>query len=185
MEILGICGSLRKKSYNLLALKAAGELMPQGMRLRITRYDGVPLYNQEVQDAGWPADVTRMRDEIKAADGLLIASPEYNFSVSGVLKNLIDWLSRLPEQPFKWKPVAVISATGGPLGGARNQYELRKILVGLDALFLPRPEIFIGMHQTKFDAEGRLADEATRKIMTTQMAAFHDWVKRMQSAWRD
>lgn len=184
MQILGICGSLRKSSLNTAALRACNDLLPQGMSLRITSIADLPMFNQDVFDAGIPEPAKRLRAEIAESDGVLIASPEYNFSVSGVLKNLIDWLSRLPEQPFKWKPVAVISATGGPVGGARNQYELRKILVGLDALCLTRPEVFIGMHQTKFDAEGRLSDEATRKIMTTQMAAFHDWVKRMQSAWR-
>lgn len=179
MEILGICGSLRKKSYNHYALLAAGQAMPAGMSLSVTTFDDVPLYNQDVQDAGFPASVERLAKAIREADGVLIASPEYNFSMTGVLKNLIDWLSRLQAQPFKNKPAAIISATGGPLGGARNQYELRKILGALESHVLQRPEVFIGMNQNKFDSEGQLTDEATKKILVTQMASFKDWIERM------
>ncbi len=178
-KILGISGSLRRKSLNSAALIAAGEVMPPEMTLEVVRYDEIPLYNQEIQDQGWPAAVNRLRDQIAGAEGLLIASPEYNYSVSGVLKNAIDWLSRMPNQPFKHKPIAIISATGGPLGGARNQYELRKSLGGLEGLVLLRPEIFIGAAQTKFNAELKLTDEPARKILGEQMIAFRDWIRKM------
>ena len=178
-NILGICGSLRVKSINRYALRAAGEAMPAGMRLTLAAYDAIPLFNQDVQDQGIPAAVTQLASEIAAADGLLIASPEYNFSISGVLKNAIDWMSRVTPQPFKDKPIAILSATAGPLGGGRHQYEVRKILGGLDGLVLTRPEVFINLAQSKFDADGTLTDAATRKVMTDQMLAFERWVGRL------
>ena len=180
LNILGICGSFRLKSYNMMALRTAGALMLPGMSFRVVSYDDIPLYSQDLQDRGFPAPVLRLKADIEAADGILFASPEYNHSVAGVLKNAIDWLSRFPDQPFKFKPVAVLSATQGPLGGARNQYELRKIMNCLEAIPLARPEIFIGNVQTKFDGEGRLTDESTRKIMTEQMTAFRGWILRLQ-----
>ena len=179
-RILGICGSLRKHSYNRSALLAAAELMPVGMQLMIADYDAVPLYNQDVQDQGIPVSVTRLADEVRAADALMIASPEYNCSISGVLKNVIDWLTRVPVQPFKDKPVALLSATAGLVGGAKHQYEVRKILGSQDALLLTSPEIFIGACRNKFDASGKLVDEPTRKMLTVQMLAFERWIKRLK-----
>jgi chromate reductase len=181
-NVLGISGSLRARSYNRSALLAAAELMPPSMRLTITRYDDIPLFNQDLLDQGVPDAVARLAREIAAADGLLIASPEYNFSISGVLKNAVDWLSKIPVQPFKDKPVALLSATTGPLGGARHQYEVRKILGALEALILLKPEIYISMSATKFDADGRLTDAPTRKIMADQMLAFERWIGRMKPA---
>ena len=180
MKILGICGSLRRNSYNMSALRACSELMPQGMTLQITDLADIPMFNQDVFDAGLPPSVKRLRDDIVAADGLLIASPEYNFSLSGALKNAIDWASRPPNQSFQDKPVAIFSATTGPLGGPRNQYDLRRILVQLWAHPLPRPEVFIGSANTKFDASGKLTDETTRKFLTDLLAGFKDWIVRMQ-----
>ncbi len=183
-KILGFCGSLRAKSYNMMALKVAGGLMPAGMTMEIATIGDLPLYNMDVQDKGFPAPVTRLRDQVLAADALLFASPEYNWSVSAPLKNVIDWLSRFkPSVPFENKPAAVISATQGPLGGARGQYDLRRILDGLGVQWLRKPEIFIGMVQNKIDAEGKLVDEPTRKIMTEQMAAFRDWIGRVKRAF--
>jgi len=180
-NVLGMCGSLREKSYNMMALRAAGELMPAGMKLKITAIGDLPLYNFDIQEKGFPASVDRLRGEVVAADALLFASPEYNWTVSAPLKNVIDWLSRYkPVVPFDNKPAAVISATQGPLGGARGQYDLRRILDGLGVHWLRKPEIFIGMAHNKFDAEGRLLDEPTRKIMTEQMVAFRDWIGRVK-----
>lgn len=178
-KVLGICGSLRVKSINRNALRAASEVMPEGMQLTIANYDPIPLFNQDVQDQGMPAAVLQLAAEIRAADALLFASPEYNFSISGVLKNCIDWMSRVPEQPFKDKPAAIISATPGPLGGGRHQYELRKILGCLEAVVLLKPEVFISLAPSKFDAEGTLTDAAARKILTDQMAAFSRWIGRV------
>lgn len=178
-SVLGICGSLRQQSYNLNALRAAGELMPEGMALTITRFDGIPLFNQDLEAQAIPDAVLQLAQQIRDADALLIATPEYNFSISGVLKNAIDWLSRQKPQPFKDKPATLMSATLGPVGGARHQYEVRKILGCLEALVMPKPEVFINLCQPKFDAEGRLVDAAARKAVADQMAAFGLWTGRM------
>ena len=178
-KILGICGSLRSKSYNLSALHAAAVELPQGMTMHIADYRSIPLFDQDLESRGVPDAVLQLAQEIRSADALLIASPEYNFSISGVLKNAIDWLSRQQEQPFKNKPVALMSATLGPVGGARHQYEVRKILGCLEALVMPRPEVFINLCQPKFDADGRLVDAAARKAVADQMQAFGRWTERM------
>ena len=154
--------------------------MPAGMTMTYARIDDLPRFNQDVFDAGLPEPVKRFRGQVAAADGLLIASPEYNFSLTAPLKNAIDWGSRPPNQVFQEKPVAIFSATQGPLGGPRNQYDLRRILTQLWAHPLPRPEVFIGAAQTKFDAQGKLTDEATRKFLTELLAGLKVWIERMQ-----
>jgi chromate reductase len=179
LKVLGICGSLRRASLNMAALRACNELMPQGMKLEITSIADLPMYNQDVFDAGMPEPAKRLRGEIAAADGLLLASPEYNFSVSAPLKNAIDWGSRPPNQVFQDKPVAIFSCTPGPLGGARVQYDLRRILSQIWAYPLPRPEVFIGHAPSKF-ADGKLTDEATRKFLTDLLIGFKEWIFRMQ-----
>jgi chromate reductase len=180
LKVLGISGSLRKASFNTAALKACMELMPAGMTMTIARLDDLPIFNQDVFDAGLPESVKRFRSEVASADGLLIASPEYNFSLSAALKNAIDWASRPPNQAFQDKPIAVFSASAGPMGGARVQYDLRRILGQLWGHVLPRPEVFIGSAASKFDAQGRLTDETTRKFLTDLMAGLRDWIVRMQ-----
>jgi chromate reductase len=179
LRVLGICGSLRKKSFNMAALRAAGELMPPGMTLHITSIADLPMYNQDVLDAGMPEPVKRFRTEVAQADGVLIASPEYNFSVTAPLKNAIDWASRPPDQVWQDKPIAIFSCTGGPVGGARVQYDLRKILSQIWGLVLPRPEVFIGNSASKFDAELRLTDETTKKFLTDLLVGFKAWIERM------
>jgi len=180
-RILGVCGSLREKSYNRYALQSARELMPEGMTMEIAGIAEIPLFNQDVCDQGFPPAVAAFRDQIARADGLLFASPEYNYSVSGVLKNAIDWASRPPDQPFNNKPVAMFSATVGIKGGVSGQYDLRKILAQLGCFAMVRPEVFIGLEASKFDAAGRLTDETTRKFMTDQMKAFGDWIARVKT----
>ena len=179
IRVLGICGSLRRASYNHMALRAAAQLMPEGMTLMEADLSDVPLYCQDIEDAGLPPAVARLQADLLAADAVLIASPEYNFSVTGVLKNSIDWLSRTKPQPFKDKPVAILSATQGPVGGARNQYDLRKIMGCLEAIVMPKPEVFINFCHTKFDAQGQLTDEATRKVLGDQQQAFERWIRRV------
>ncbi len=181
MKILGISGSLRKASYNTAILRACAELMPQGMTLQIARIDDLPLYNQDVFDAGMPEPARRFRGEVAAADAVLIASPEYNFSLSAPLKNAIDWGSRPPSQVFHDKPMAIFSASPGPLGGARVQYDLRRILGQLWAHVLPRPEVFIGMAAGKFDAQGRLTDETTRKFLADLLVGLQGWIARVRA----
>jgi chromate reductase len=179
MQILGLSGSLRKGSYNTAALRACSELLPAGMTLRIARIDDLPMFNQDVFDAGIPEPARRLRAEIAEADGVLIACPEYNFSLSAALKNAIDWASRPPNQSWQEKPVAIFSATQGPLGGARAQYDLRRILGQLWAHVLPRPEVFIGSAPGKF-TDGKLTDETTRKFLADLLAGFKPWIERMK-----
>lgn len=180
LKVLGICGSLRKASLNMAALRACGELLPPGMALTITTGIGeLPLFNQDVLEAGMPEPVKRLRAEIAAADGLLIASPEYNFSVPAPLKNAIDWASRAPNQVFQDKPIAIFSVAPGPVGGARMQYDLRKMLVQLWGHVLPRPEVFIANAASKF-TDGRLTDETSRKFLADLLAGFKDWILRMK-----
>lgn len=172
LDIVGLCGSLRRASLNRAALRLAGELMPASMKLDIVDWREVPMFDGDVFAQGLPPVVATLRERLRRADGIVIASPEYNFSVPGGLKNMLDWVSRGDDQPWNGKPVAILSASGGPLGGARMQYDLRKVMLYLNAPVLVKPEVFIGMAQTKFDAEGRCTDETTRKFVGDQMAAF-------------
>src|SRR5437660_3451942 len=158
LKVLGISGSLRKASFNTAILKACAELMPAGMKMTYARIDDIPLFNQDVFDAGLPESAKRFRAEVAAADGLLIASPEYNFSLSAALKNAIDWGSRPPNQVFQDKPLALFAASQGPMGGARVQYDARRILGQLCAHLLPRPDVCIGAAQTKIDAQANITD---------------------------
>jgi len=180
LKVLGISGSLRKASYNTAILKACAELMPAGMKMTYARIDDIPLFNQDVFDAGLPESAKRFRAEVAAADGLLIASPEYNFSLTPALKNAIDWASRPPNQPWQDKPIAIFSASQGPMGGARVQYDLRRILGQIWGHVLPRPEVFIGNAPSKFDAHGKLTDETTRKFLSDLLVGLKAWIVRMQ-----
>ena len=140
----------------------------------------MPLYNADIQAQGIPAQVTALADAVRAADGVIVVTPEYNFTIPGGLKNAFDWISRLKEQPFVNKPVAIQSASGGPVGGARMQYDMRKMMVFLDAMTLNKPEIFVGMAQTKFDEKtGELKDETTRNFLKQQLEAFGAFIARV------
>lgn len=176
LDVVGLCGSLRAASYNRMAMKLAVECMPTSMTLDVVEWRDVPVFDGDVLVQGLPPTVAGLRERIRRADGVLLVTPEYNFSVPGGLKNVLDWLSRGDDQPWALKPVAIASASGGPLGGARMQYDLRKVLLYLNAMVLAKPEVFIGMAQTKFDAAGACTDETTRKFMTDLMAAFEHWI---------
>ena len=181
LDIVGLCGSLRAASSNRMALKLAGECMPASMALDVVDWREVPLFDGDMLARGLPPAVAALRERIRRADGVLIVTPEFNFSVPGGLKNVLDWLSRGEDQPWPMKPVAIASASGGPLGGARMQYDLRKILLYLNAMVLTKPEVFIGMAHTKFEpATGRCTDEVTRKFVTDQMVAFERWIGAVQ-----
>jgi chromate reductase len=183
INALTICGSLRKVSFNRALLNALPALAPAGMTFtEAPPYRGFPLYDNDLQDsAGIPADVTALGNAIRAADAVVIASPEYNWSIPGPLKNTIDWLSRLSEQPFQDKPVLLQSVTPGPLGGSRMQYHLRMALTSLEAFVFGKPEIFVGTGKTKFDEKTMaLTDEPTRKIVAVQLAAFETFVARVK-----
>lgn len=177
MKLLAITGALRKDSYNTQLLRAVKELAPPEMAIEIVTLHGVPLYDGDEEDRqGLPASVKALQDKVREADGVIISTPEYNFSVPGVLKNGLDWLSR-SGNPFKWKRVGVMGASQGPVGTARSQYHLRQNLVGLEAITMPKPEIFVASAETKF-ANGKLIDEATRKVIAAWLKAFGDWVAK-------
>lgn len=179
-KILGISGSLRKGSLNTAALKAAQKLAPEHITIEIADISAIPLYNADVQAEGFPESSERLSEQIMAADAVLIVSPEYNYSVPGVLKNALDWVSRSPKKPFEHKAVAIMGASPGMLGTARMQYHLRQIMVFLNAYVLNKPEVMIGHATSKFDAEGNLTDEKTGEIMKSQLealAAFSDLLK--------
>jgi chromate reductase len=182
-NVITICGSLRKGSFNNILANALPALAPEGMKIAPSpSWAGFPVYNADIQNGtGFPAEVEALAAAIRAADGVIIVTPEYNYSVPGGLKNAIDWVSRLKDQPFVNKPVAIQSASMGPLGGPRAQYHLRQMLVFLDALAFNKPEIFVGGAQNKLDAEKGLTDEPTRDIIKQQLAAFEKFIARVKA----
>jgi chromate reductase, NAD(P)H dehydrogenase (quinone) len=147
------------------------ELAPEGMKIVHADIADIPLYNEDVRAAGFPAPVKSLREQVRAADALLLVTPEYNYSVPGVLKNVIDWVSRPPDQPFAGKPAAIMGASPGAMGTARAQYHLRQIFVYLDLRLLNRPKIMIGNAPERFDTEGRLAHEQTRELIKNLLLA--------------
>lgn len=166
-------GSVRKGSYNAAIARALGELAPEGVEVALLpSVADLPIYSGDIQDAGIPAPVAALGDAIAAADGVVVVSPEYNYSVPGGLKNAIDWVSRLKPMPLKGKPLLIQSASMGVLGGARMQYHLRQILVGLDARVMNVPEVMVGTAHKKVSGEGVLTDEGTREFIRTQLQAF-------------
>ncbi len=178
--IVGLAGSLRAGSYNRMALQLAGHCLPAGWALEPLDWQQVPPFNADIQIQGMPPSVEELRQRIQSADGVLFASPEYNFGIPGMLKNLLDWLSRGENPPLARKPVALLSAATGPLGGARVQYDLRRVLLGMDAMVLQKPEVFIGQAASKFSDQGACSDEVTRAFVSTQMQAFTHWIERVQ-----
>lgn len=180
IKVLGIAGSLRKGSYNKLALRAAIELKPAGMDIESFDIAPIPLYNEDLREQGFPSVVEEFREKIRAADALLFVTPEYNYSVAGVLKNAIDWASRPPDQPFNDKPVAIMGASISRLGTARAQYHLRQTAVFLNMHVLNKPEVMISGAATAFDADGRLTDEGTRKLIVELLVNLKDWSERLK-----
>ncbi len=180
IRILGICGSLRKGSFNRRLLQVAREEAPEGARLELADIAGIPIYDGDVESAGLPVPVQTLKRQIRAADALLIATPEYNYSLPGALKNALDWCSRpAQDNPFRDKPLAIMGASQGLLGTARAQYHLRQIAVSLDLLALNRPEVMVGQVESKFDAEGRLTDTKTRELVHKLMVALVVWTRRL------
>jgi chromate reductase len=184
LKVLSICGSLRKGSLNAMVERALPGLAPEGMSITpAPPYGQFPIYNFDIQhEKGIPADVVTLSNAILAADGVVIVSAEYNFTIPSGLKNAIDWLSRIKEpSPFTNKPFAIQSVTTGPVGGARMQYHLRQVLNGLDALVLNKPEIFIGNAKSKVDEQKReLTDEVTRDFIRKQLANFAKFIEQVR-----
>jgi chromate reductase len=179
VRILGIPGSLRKASYNRAALRAAEELLPADATLEVFDLGGIPSFNEE-DERLLPARVVELKDQIREADAILIATPEYNYSVPGVLKNAIDWASR-PYGDNAWdgKPVAIMGASPGAIGTARAQYHLRQTFVFLNMYPINRPEVMISNSAQRFDAQGRLVDEGSRTRIRQLLEALVVWTRRL------
>jgi chromate reductase, NAD(P)H dehydrogenase (quinone) len=183
LTFLPLLGSLRRGSFNRMALGAARERLPPGVTM-LAEPDlrPVPPYDDDVRvEQGFPPAVAAIRESIRAADAVLFVTPEYNFSIPGVLKNTLDWVSREADQPFKDKPCGIIGAAGGPVGTARMQYHLRMVLAFLDARPINKPEVFIALAAQRFDEQGRLTDEATGAIIADHLRALADWTRRLRA----
>ncbi len=165
IKLVAFCGSLRKGSFNRMALQVFSERAPAGTTVETIEIGDWPLYDADVQAQGFPDKVQAAQKAVLAADGVVFATPEYNYSVSGVLKNAIDWLSRMTPQPFAAKPIALFGASGGVLGTARAQYQLRQTLVFLDGRPVNKPEVMIGQAQNRF-VDGKLTDAPTGKLLS-------------------
>jgi chromate reductase len=179
-KIVAISGSLRQNSTNTWALKAAQKLAPENMMIEILDISGVPLYNDDDRLVAEPEAVTALKQKIKQADAVLISTPEYNFSIPGVLKNTLDWMSRPPEPPFDGKPVAIMGVSPGPVGTARVQYHLRQVLVFLNTFTVNKPEVFINHSASKFNQTGDLTDEITAGFIKDLLKSLQQLAERVK-----
>ncbi len=173
LHFVVMVGSLRKASFNAAIARALPPLAPEGVTISpLPSVGEFPIYNADVQAEGWPPVVTQAADQIRAADGVIIVTPEYNHTIPGGLKNAIDWISRLPNQPFAGKPVALVSSSPGLFGGLRAQLHMRHMFVYLDGRVLNKPEVIIPQVNQKVDvATGAITDEATRGFLADQIKA--------------
>jgi chromate reductase, NAD(P)H dehydrogenase (quinone) len=181
VRVLGISGSLRKGSFNTALLRAAIAQSPPGLQIEVASLADIPPYNEDVRAQGFPSPVAKLRDQIAAADALLIVTPEYNYSIPGVLKNAIDWASRPPDQPFAGKPLAILGASASVGGTMRAQYHLRQTAVYLDMHPLNKPEIFVKSAASAFDAQGVLIDETAKKLVSQQLEALVAWTRKLSA----
>lgn len=182
LKVLAFSGSLREKSYNTALVHEARRLAPAGMAIDVASIRDIPLYDADLEARGFPEAVTALSRKVQDADALLIATPEYNFSIPGVLKNVIDWLSRPPlDKALAGKPVAIVGA-GGRLGSARAQYHLRQVCGCLSMLPVPRPELFVLNAWEKFDEQGRLKDEVIARQVTELLTTLADWALLLRRA---
>jgi chromate reductase, NAD(P)H dehydrogenase (quinone) len=182
LNVLVICGSLRQGSYNAALARTLPALAPAGMALEpAPAWDKMPIYNHDIQDgSGFPADAVAWAEAIRAADGVIIVSPEYNWSIPGGLKNAIDWVSRMKDVPFKEKPVALQSCAGGVLGGSRMQYHMRQCLTSIDAFLFGKPEVLVTFAAKKFDEKTlELIDQPTIDIVKQQLTGFEKFIRRV------
>jgi chromate reductase len=179
INILGFAGSLRKGSFNKALLRTAAESVPEDARLEIFDLEGIPPFNQDLEPT-MPEMVKEFKSKIKSADAILIATPEHNYSIPGVLKNAIDWASRpYGDNSFEGKPVAVMSASTGMLGGARAQYHLRQVFVFLNMHPVNHPEILVAFANQKFDQNGRLTDEKTKELIRNLLDTLVAWTRKL------
>ncbi|ONG48213.1 NADPH-dependent FMN reductase [Pseudoroseomonas deserti] len=178
--ILAISGSLRRQSTNTALLRAAGQLLPAGASLILHGLADIPMYDDDVRQQGYPAPVEALRRAVAAADAVLIATPEYNRSFSGVLKNALDWVSRPPAAPLAGKAVGVVGVSPGALGTGVAHYQLKHVLTAMGAFVVPGAEVMVGHSAQKFDTEGRLTDEATQKFLAAHLERLIDLARRLR-----
>ncbi|BBM03372.1 NADPH-dependent FMN reductase [Microbulbifer sp. GL-2] len=169
IKVLALCGSLRVDSFNKMLMHQAIQLAPKELQFSLGVLDDFPLYNEDVKNSGFPECVDELNKHLVNADAILIVTPEYNYSIPGVLKNAIDWLSRYEPQGFYNKPVAIMGASPGRMGTCRCQYHLRQVMVFLKAWVLNEPEIMISDAPSAFDQQGRLVDKRIEKLIQNQM----------------
>ena len=181
LRLVAFCGSLRKASFNRLSLQAFVERLPAGASCPTIEIGDWPLYDADLQAKGFPDKVQAAQKAMLEADGIVLVSPEYNYGISGVLKNAIDWLSRMTPQPFAGKPIAMFGAAGGPLGTARAQYHLRQMMVFLDGRPVNKPEVMIGVAHTKF-VDGKFTDEVGAKLLADLGASLTLAVRQARAA---
>ena len=178
-RVAGISGSLRNGSYNTATLRAAQELAPESLDIDIVTLEDVPLFNEDVEAIGWPDRVRDLREQVQAADAVIFASPEYNYSIAGVLKNAIDWLSRPEgEAPLNGKPATIVGATPAFVGTARGQAHLRQVVFYNAMPLLPTAEVLIARAGERFDDTGRLTDEETRAVLRDMLEKLAAWIER-------
>ena len=182
LTILGIAGSLRKESFNRSLLRATQQLAPADATIEIFELDGIPSFNQD-EEANPPAKVAELKQRVRAADAILFVTPEYNYSVPGVLKNAIDWASR-PYGDSAWsgKPAAVMGASVGAIGTARAQYHLRQMFVFLNMYAVNQPEVMVANAHKHFDPEGKLTDETAQKLIRQLLEELVSWTRRLQKS---
>ncbi|WP_312468322.1 NADPH-dependent FMN reductase [Pseudescherichia sp.] len=184
LHVVTLLGSLRKGSFNAMVARTLPKIAPEGMTVApLPTIGDIPLYDADIQqEEGFPQSVETIAEQIRNADGVVIVTPEYNYSVPGGLKNAIDWLSRLPAQPLAGKPVLIQTSSMGAIGGARCQYHLRQILVFLDAMVMNKPEFMGGVIQNKVDPQtGEVIDQSTLDHLTGQLTAFGDYIKKVRA----
>jgi chromate reductase, NAD(P)H dehydrogenase (quinone) len=180
IKLLGISGSLRAQSYNSGALSVVGSVLPEDMEFGVASLSDLPFFNADVEQRGFPAAVESFRRNVAAADALIFAVPEYNFSVPGVLKNALEWLSRPPNSPTNGKPCAVFGASVSPLGTARGQFHFRHICVSLNMIAVNTPHVDIANAKTKFDAQGRLNDQASIDLIRQLVGELRNLTVRLR-----
>lgn len=176
IKVLGFAGSLRNHSHNLMLLKAAVELKPEEMDIEIFSLNDIPLYNEDIEKEGIPESVKIFKQKIEESDSLLIASPEYNYSFTGVLKNAIDWASRTPaNSPLIKKPYALMGVSGGGSGTMKSQMHFRQVAVFNNMIGMNKPEVYVTFGKSKFSEAGELTDEPTREHLKKFLSAFFEW----------
>jgi chromate reductase len=181
IKVLGFAGSLRAASLNRALLRAAKEAAPADMAIEVFDLIDVPLYNGDVEAAGDPRGVVALKNAIRAADAVLMATPEYNHGVPGVMKNAVDWASRPPrDAALSGKPVGIIGASPGQAGTARGQSQLRQAFEFTNSYCMPQPELLVFRAGEKFDSQGNLTDEKTRDYLAKYLSAFHAWTLRVR-----